>query len=482
MPQGGGYGTTAPIQAGTTTQSLLPQENFQLSDNGVAYVMDLISETVNQEQKRSYTTRPDGYYETYLGEYLQLPLERGQSLKLISPNYINSYELFLQGNTLFFRSIYQDNYRIGIYENNILIKEITVNNKLKYKFTESQIYDIILRNYNNRDLKRAQNAATLYRIAYPNGARSREITLELIELAALNGDRNLFNEEYNQLLKKYTLTNDEILRVIESQRRVTRGAFTINPRFLTFHAENYSYNNQLKNLILSKGKPSAQEIQFLEQFNIQNPSPELAEAIDNFKTGGHISHEMETENILSTSDTVVEEAILDDTLEAEFIAPTTEAMHQSIPSTSHLIPETGVATPKPTPVQPSVETDKSNFGEFQNNFSSGKDAFNQENYNEAIIFLERALNTKGNFNEKGDAAFYLGQSYSNLGNYKKAIEYYNRATNSARNRGEVLYNLGVAYNEVGNTNMSKQTLNQVKTEFPDTIWSRKSTIYLMKLN
>lgn len=441
--------------------SVLPQETFYLSDNGVAYVLDIISETVNQDQKRAYSLSPEGYYEVYLGEYLQLDLDRGDTLKLLAPSDITSYELFLQGNTLFFRTIYQGNYRIGIYENGMLVKEIRVNNKLKYKFTEAQIYDIILRNYNNKNLKRTQDAITLHRIAYPNTAKDREFSLYLIELAALNGDQVLFDDEFKSFTGKYTLNNDEILRVLESQRRISRGNFRISPKFLTYNSDNYAFNEQIKNLILMKGNPSPDEIAFVEKHNLYNPSPELSNKIDNLKSGAITPAQPGPETLLPESGRVIEETIISQ--------PSAPLPTPSAPKTE--------AIPAPAPA-----LNEAAYGEFRNNFSSGKNAFSQENYNEAIIFLERALKVNGNFPEKNEALFYLGQAHSNLKNHQKALDNYLKYSETAKDKAEVFYNIGVTYHELGNINKSKEYLNRVRNEYPDTIWSRRSTIYLMKLN
>ncbi|MGL4687324.1 MAG: tetratricopeptide repeat protein [Fusobacteriaceae bacterium] len=121
-----------------------------------------------------------------------------------------------------------------------------------------------------------------------------------------------------------------------------------------------------------------------------------------------------------------------------------------------------------------IKTEESHF------FDLGKNAYEKSRYNEAILYLNNV--SKENLNP--DKYYYISDSYFRVGNYEKAIENYELYLNLGAEgikKAEVFYNIGLAYEKLGEIEKATKSFRTTIERFPGTSWARKSNIYLIRL-
>ena len=160
----------------------LEQESIVLTTTDAPGLLQVISQNLKTGKTKSYSERYNGSnFEVYVGDYLIIPLKAEDDFKLLSYPKNISYELGIKGTNLVFRSIYQGDFEIELRSLGDITRRITISNKLKYRFTEQNNYDIILKNYAMGNLKLLQDSVALHRIAFPDSFRDKEISFMLMK-------------------------------------------------------------------------------------------------------------------------------------------------------------------------------------------------------------------------------------------------------------------------------------------------------------
>ena len=188
---------------GRSEEQPLTQETIILTENDPSGILSEVSRTLREGKSKEYSGSYNGNtFEVYAGDYLFIPLKSEDNFKLVSYPRNISYELGIKGNNLVFRSIYQGEFTLDFYSLGEVTRRVKISNKLKYRFTEQNNYDIILKNYAKNDIKQLQNSVALHRMAYPDSFRDKEISFMLMELAGKDGNIGIVKEEI-EFLKKY---------------------------------------------------------------------------------------------------------------------------------------------------------------------------------------------------------------------------------------------------------------------------------------
>ncbi|KXA13111.1 tetratricopeptide repeat protein [Fusobacterium equinum] len=138
---------------------------------------------------------------------------------LVSPQKSNPN--LKTGSSMFtFRSIYQGTYVVAWETLSGVKKQLTIENHLKYKFTEEENYDIILRSFQEQNLKALEESVALYRMSFSNGKNTRKSMLSLLELATIKKDKKLIRESLQYWSKIQGLNTEESKAVQEGKKIV----------------------------------------------------------------------------------------------------------------------------------------------------------------------------------------------------------------------------------------------------------------------
>lgn len=190
----------------------LPQSDFYVSDSGVSYLLDVISADVSKASRRYYNANQlKSTLESYVGETVIIDSVAGNRLEIVSAPKVQSFDFYLRGGTITFKSLCQGEYIAEVYNGTQFVSTVRINNKLKYKFTEKENYDIISKAYIDKDFKKLRDSISLYRISFPGSSKDKELSFMLIEIATLEGQTSVVKEEMSYLNSNYQLNESETI-------------------------------------------------------------------------------------------------------------------------------------------------------------------------------------------------------------------------------------------------------------------------------
>lgn len=436
----------------------LEQEDIVLTAKDPTGLLQLISQNLRTGKSKSYSSRYNGTdFEVYVGDYLIIPLKNEDNFKLLDYPKNISYELGIKGTNLVFRSIYQGEFEVELSYFGGVTRRISIHNKLKYRFTEQNNYDIILKNYAMGNLKLLQDSVSLHRIAYPDSFRDKEISFMLLEVASKAGNTRVVKDELNFLKKFKKLDEQDKLSILDALSFSGNKNIKLDPIMLEFEEENTILNETLKNIIVTKSIANKDEIEFLEKYFKANPSKELAEFIGNW--------------YLKNGDVSKGNQYLNGTIEG--VSP--EILGGIF----------GIFTPNDGSVENTMQNiENENYTQFKNFLSNGENSYNNGNYVEALVHFQRASEINKDYDESNQLYYYMGQSSIQVENYKKAVENFKKALNLEKNndkKAEIYYNMAIAYAQLGNKEEARNYFTYVRQNYSNTSWSTKSSIYLLKL-
>lgn len=437
----------------------LAQETIVLTENDPSGLLGIISQSLKDGKTKSYS---DGYsgsnFEVYVGDYLMIPLKSENDFKLLSYPKTISYELGIKGINLVFRSIYQGDFEVELYSNGGVTRRIKISNKLKYRFTEQNNYDIILKNYASNNLKQLQNSVALHRIAFPDSFRDKEISFMLMELASKDGNTRIVKEEI-EFLKKYKMLDEHDKLNILDSLALSGNNTPFDSVLLEYKSENTILNEALKKAIMAKTTLNREEIEFLEKEFKDNPDKETAEFIGNwYLRNGDVNKG--NQYINGTIDGISPEIL------------------------GGIFGNIGTGAEEGL-IDPAATLENQNYTQFRTFLKDGEKSYNSGNYVEALVYLQRAAEINKDYVESKDLYYYIGESSRLTESYQKAVDNYKKALSLEKNsdkKAEIYYNMAIAYDNLGNKEEARNYFTYVRQNYPKTSWSTKSSIYLLKLN
>ncbi|WP_300393504.1 tetratricopeptide repeat protein [Fusobacterium sp.] len=432
-------------------QNSLKQESFFLNDSGTAYLLDILSQNIKSNAVRSYET--GNYFDIYMGEYLSIPcLDADNPALILAPN-VQSYDAFIKNGRFYFRSLYQGVYTFNLMREGSTGRTVTINNKSNYKVSNGDLKNIVYKNYNEKNLESLKNSATLFKLLFPDSTENKDISFLLFNLAVLEGNENIIKTESSFLEENYNLSSQDKMKLIAGKEKVLGNNYNLSEKYLDSYNNSPELNDYVMRNIIKRGNPTSNELLFLENIYATNPTKDLADIIGvlYFKAGNVIkgTHYSNTKNGNLPS-----------------------ALNNSLVMGNNKAPE---ESSQENP------TETLEYSDFLNNYQNGISYYRDGSYAEAILLLEKSMLAEGNFIEKENIPFYLGDSYMMSGNYKKAKENFLLLKNTNEFYPNAMYKLGELYYKNGEKDLAIKTFEQNRDNFPGTVWGRKSSIYLLKL-
>lgn len=443
----------AGLNAQVEKDKELTQESFFLSDTGVAYFLDMVSGNVKNNVTRSYLN--GNAVDIYLGEYVAIPTGAYNVSVLTAPKE-KSFEAFIRGGVFYFRSLYQGKYGFSLEKYGEPAQTIVINNKSRYRVSAFDLNNLILKNAEERDLGKLKNSVQAFKILFPENPKIKDVSMLLFNQAVMNSDKQVVNSEANFLEENFNLSPEEKIKLVLGKEQALQNDYVLSQKYLTFSENGPELNEIIKNNVIKRGKPTNEELVFLEEYYANKPSRELADALGvfyfrngNIDKGTHYS-----ENKMGVLPKALKDRI--NTYTDRFIKNESKQVEEII---------TG---------------DLGNG--FKGLYQSGLDYYGTESYAEAILVLEKAKQQlKGDLTENQNLYYLLGNSYYLTNNYEKAQENFEAITKESKNYPEVAYKLGEIAFKQGNKSKAEKIFNDVSAEYGSTIWGRRSIIYLRKI-
>lgn len=446
-------GMTKPnIAVPVYEENTLKQESFFLNDSGIAYLLDILSQNVKSETVRTYER--GNYYDIYMGEYLDILCGDVDTSVLVAAPNAQSFDAFIKDGHFYFRSLYQGVYTFNLNSNGILGRTITINNKSKYKISDRDLKNIIYNNYNEKNLNNLKNSATLFKLTFPDSSDNQEVSMLLFNLAVIEGNTNIVRTESSFLEDNFTLTQADKMRLISGKEKVLGNDYNLSDIYLDFNNNSPELNDYVMRNIIKRGNPINSELLFLENVYASAPTKDLADIISAFYfRAGNV---VKGTHYSTTRDGVLPSPLINNSL---------------------------VTTPDENQTGETAQLPESNafYNEFLNNYKNGIDYYKDGSYAEAILLFEKCNSIEGDFLEKENIPFYLGDSYMMSNDYAKAKENFLKLKNTNENYPEAMYKLGDLYFKNGEKELAIKTFEENRDNFPGTVWGRRSSIYLLKL-
>ena len=114
---------------------------------------------------------------------------------------------------------------------------------------------------------------------------------------------------------------------------------------------------------------------------------------------------------------------------------------------------------------------------------AGKDAFSSKKYDEAITKLEEIVETLKSQDERGEAHFYLGESYFATSNYISAITHYKKVIEieRAKQKDKAQSQIAESYIKKGDINSAITAYSQLIKNYPKSRYIPKAKKMLQQL-
>lgn len=424
----------------------LQQEDFVLNESGVTYILDIINTNVDNDKTRTFES--GNTFEIYQGEYLSLPCEDSSVIvALARAPKIAKYDVFIRDGRFYFRSKYQGEYKFNLIKDGIIVKRISISNKAKYKISSRELENIIYRNYGNKKLRKMNESVELYRYMFPKDGNQLSISKFLFELAVIEGDDEVVRTTGKFLMENFNLSEKDKMKIMSGEKKVLGDDYSIYASNLDASKNSTVFNDFLARSIIEKSNPSLEEIVFLEEVYALNPSKELANVISNFyfKNGNvekGVHYGSFKDGILPTG--------------KSNISITDKKLSQN-------------------------DGNNEEIDELQDKYQQAISYYQDGSYAEAIFILENMLKSNDEFDGKDDIPFYLGNSYMKSKNFNKAMENFKLIDKENKYYPESMYKLGEIYYKLGKKDEAIKRFEENKEIFAGTVWGRKSSIYLLKL-
>lgn len=271
------------------------QESIILNSENVSTYLEKIKARLKNSEKRVVDKSLD-MYKVLLGEYLVTPISDGNTAKLTNfPKNTNS-RLRLENGNLIFRTIYTGNYAVSIYQNNNLLRKINVEALSKYRFSESNIYDIILENLDKNN-KTLEDAITLYKINFPNGKYIKSVNYYLLKYGIKTENKSIINEALEVFKNDILSYNDEEkIEIIKAAKLLKKDIYIPSSLYKT---ENTNLLKEVGDYLKDKAVLDKKDVLLLEKISgtgVLDEDLSVIERVNSwYKRNGDISKVREIE-------------------------------------------------------------------------------------------------------------------------------------------------------------------------------------------
>ena len=207
-------------------------------------------------------------YTVGLGETLIFPLDNEKAIKLTASPKNTNTKINLSNGKVSFRSVYQGQYVLSTYVDGSLNRKIAIAVIAKYDFSEREIYDVIMQNFESKS-KDLENAVTLYKMMFPTGRYAKEVNYLFLKYAYDIKNTSLMNEALAGVKNDFTSYSDsEKATILRVAKLTNKDIFVPSETYKTSDPE---LKSALQEYVGNKGSLDKNDKVFIEKTKKETP-------------------------------------------------------------------------------------------------------------------------------------------------------------------------------------------------------------------
>jgi len=445
----------------------LKQPQIKINEQNIMGLYNEFSDRKGEPVLRTYPASYKGdYFEMYTGEILEVEGEDYTSVRVTAAPYMSHYETFVRDGVVYFETYYQGSYKLEVGDNQGKKREIRVGSKHKYSFTEKQNYDIILNSYKAKNLKVFVSSKNLFELSFPDSFQLKD--LEFLEVQ-LNIEQKQYisaREGIEKIRRSYILTEKESESLILFEEKTLKSGSETWEDYVYKNRKTGVLNTTLLEHLYKKKQLEERDLEILkEKYRKDYGSKEAQLLGDHYAKTGNTG---EAIKYLSYAKDYEELAVL--YLESRDL----ESFNETIELVAKDKRNRLISMKREVLEAEAVERE----------LNLGRSKFKSDNYQEAILFFERAQKRDGKISGRLGVELDLGKSYYNLSDYKKAIDHLKRVRTTSDDSYMTLeadYYTAMSYYRGETRTESLSYFEKIVKDYPETSWAKKSMIYIIRL-
>lgn len=207
-------------------------------------------------------------YTVGLGETLIFPLDNEKAIKLTASPKNTNAKINLSNGKVSFRSVYQGQYVLSTYVDGSLNRKIAIAVIAKYDFSEREIYDVIMQNFESKS-KDLENAVTLYKMMFPTGRYAKEVNYLFLKYAYDIKNTSLMNEALAGVKNDFTSYSDSEKATILRVAKLTNKEIFVPSE--TYKTSDPELKSALQEYVGNKGSLDKNDKVFIEKTKKETP-------------------------------------------------------------------------------------------------------------------------------------------------------------------------------------------------------------------
>ena len=220
-------------------------------------------------------------YTVGLGETLIFPLDKEKAIKLTASPKNTNAKINLSNGKVSFRSVYQGQYVLSTYVDGSLNRKIAIAVIAKYDFSEREIYDVIMQNFESKS-KDLENAVTLYKMMFPTGRYAKEVNYLFLKYAYDIKNTSLMNEALAGVKNDFTSYSDSEKATILRVAKLTNKEIFVPSE--TYKTSDPELKSALQEYVGNKGSLDKNDKVFIEKTKKETPETANLAARDKIKS------------------------------------------------------------------------------------------------------------------------------------------------------------------------------------------------------
>ena len=207
-------------------------------------------------------------YTVGLGETLVFPLDNERAIKLTASPKNTNTKINLSNGKVSFRSVYQGQYVLSTYVDGSLNRKISVAVMAKYDFSEREVYDVIMQNFESKS-KDLENAVTLYKMMFPTGRYAKEVNYLFLKYAYDIKNTSLMSEALAGVKNEFSSYSDsEKATILRVAKLTNKDIFVPSETYKTSDSE---LKSALQEYVGNKGSLDKNDKVFIEKTKKETP-------------------------------------------------------------------------------------------------------------------------------------------------------------------------------------------------------------------
>ena len=220
-------------------------------------------------------------YTVGLGETLVFPLDNERAIKLTASPKNTNTKINLSNGKVSFRSVYQGQYVLSTYVDGSLNRKIAIAVIAKYDFSEREIYDVIMQNFESKS-KDLENAVTLYKMMFPTGRYAKEVNYLFLKYAYDIKNTSLMSEALAGVKNDFSSYSDsEKATILRVAKLTNKDIFVPSETYKTSDTE---LKSALQEYVGNKGSLDKNDKVFIEKTKKETPETANLAARDKIKS------------------------------------------------------------------------------------------------------------------------------------------------------------------------------------------------------